>query len=116
MTTPRDPETEQPGKDSSADEVEADIERTRNELGQTIDALSAKFDVKTQMRNKKRDTKQRATEQAEVVRARGRLIVARAKDSASDERGKIKPVLPAGAAAVLLAAIVVAIVVWRKRR
>ncbi len=136
MTTPTGPETPPPGKDASADELEADIERTREDLGNTVDELTAKLDVKAQAQHKVQDAKaqaqhkvqdakaqaqhkvqdakQRATEQAHTVQVRVGHAAARAKETASDDRGKVKPVISVGAAVVVAA--VIAVVVWRRRR
>ena len=136
MTTPIGPETPPPGKDASADELEADIERTREDLGNTVDELTAKLDVKAQAQHKVQDAKaqaqhkvqdakaqaqhkvqdakQRATEQAHTVQVRVGHAAARAKETASDDRGKVKPVISVGAAVVVAA--VIAVVVWRRRR
>ncbi|MBC7632920.1 DUF3618 domain-containing protein [Aeromicrobium sp.] len=40
-----------PGPDATISELESDIERTRQQLGETIDALGAKLDVKAQLRS-----------------------------------------------------------------
>jgi len=136
VTTPTGPETPPPGKDASADELEADIERTREDLGNTVDELTAKLDVKAQAQHKVQDAKaqaqhkvqdakaqaqhkvqdakQRATEQAHTVQVRVGHAAARAKETASDDRGKVKPVISVGAAVVVAA--VIAVVVWRRRR
>lgn len=136
MTTPTGPETPPPGKDASADELEADIERTREDLGNTVDELTAKLDVKAQAQHKVQDAKaqaqhkvqdakaqaqhkvqdakQRATEQAHTVQVRVGHAAARAKETASDDRGKVKPVISVGAAVVVAA--VIAVVVWSRRR
>ena len=124
MTTHTGPETPPPGKDASADELEADIERTREDLGNTVDELTAKLDVKAQAQHKVQDAKaqaqhkvqdakQRATEQAHTVQVRVGHAAARAKETASDDRGKVKPVISVGAAVVVAA--VIAVVVWRRR-
>ncbi|HEY9303097.1 MAG TPA: DUF3618 domain-containing protein [Mycobacterium sp.] len=39
----------EPGRDADIREIQADIERTRGELGQTVDALSANLDAKKEM-------------------------------------------------------------------
>jgi Protein of unknown function (DUF3618) len=36
----------EPGPDAGLDDIQADVERTRKELGDTVGALSAKLDVK----------------------------------------------------------------------
>lgn len=95
MTTPTEPGT--PGKDASADEIEADIEQTREALGETVEALAEKFDVKSQAQHKVQDLRQRVT------------------DAVTDGHGKIRPAVPAGAA-IAAAAIVVVLVLVRRRR
>jgi hypothetical protein len=87
MTTPVDPEISESGADLSTDELEADIERTREELGRTVDALSQKFDVKAQ----------------------ARLELGKVS-------GKPKNVALAGGVLVVALGIVGAIVMWGRRR
>ena len=54
MTTPAEPHAPEPdlavgeGMAAGADEIEADIERTREQLVNTVDALSQRLDVKAQ--------------------------------------------------------------------
>ena len=71
--------------------IEADIERQREDLAQTVDQLSQKLDVKAQARAKAADVKDRAT----------------------TDSGKLRPEL-VGAAVSLVA--VVALIVWWRRR
>jgi hypothetical protein len=40
------PEPHEPRPDANINEIQADIERTRGELGKTVDALSANLDAK----------------------------------------------------------------------
>ena len=42
------------------DEIRQEIERTREELGETVEALAAKTDIKAQAKAKVDETKQRA--------------------------------------------------------
>jgi len=86
MATPVEPEASEAATNPSADELEADIARTREQLGETVDALSQKFDVKAQVRLK-----------VEKL-----------------NRGKPKAAVLAGS--VLVVAAVGAGVVWRRRR
>jgi Protein of unknown function (DUF3618) len=58
---------------TTPDEIEADIERQRDELASTVDALQARLDVK-----------------------------ARVKDKATTDQGKPKPQVLAGAAVAVL--------------
>lgn len=72
-------------------QIEADIERQRAQLADTVDALSAKLDVKSQAHAK-----------VDEVRAR-----------ATTETGRPRPEV-LGAAAVVV--VLVALYVWRRRR
>jgi cobalamin biosynthesis Mg chelatase CobN len=84
------PTTTQPTTSNDPDAIRQDIERTREELAETVDALHAKLDVKTQARER----------------------VARMKEQATTETGKPRPeVVAAVVAAVLLVA---GLVWWRK--
>lgn len=103
-----------PGKDAGAAEIQADIERTRAELGTTVEALSEKFDVKTQARNTMHDVTRRASEQAKAVQARGGEIYGRAKDAATDEQGAVTPPVAVAAGTITLAAVV--LLIWGSRR
>lgn len=74
-----------------AEQLEADIERQREELATTVDALQAKLDVKARAKHKVEDVRDRAT----------------------DDRGRPRPQVVAVAAAVLVAAV--GLVVLRRR-
>jgi ElaB/YqjD/DUF883 family membrane-anchored ribosome-binding protein len=95
----------EPSADAGVAEIQADIDKTRNELGQTVEALAAKADVKGRAHDKVTETKERIAEKAHAAQAATR-------DALTDDRGAVKPVLP-----VLIAAfaVVVGIVVWRRR-
>lgn len=54
----------EPGPDAGKDDIEADIEQTRAELGATTSALAAKLDVPQQARQKVAETKQRVSGKA----------------------------------------------------
>jgi hypothetical protein len=47
-------EPNEPGRDADIREIQADIERTRGELGKTVDALSANLDAKKEMVDRSR--------------------------------------------------------------
>ena len=74
------------------EELEADIAEQREQLAETIDALTAKLDVKSQAKAKAADVKDRAT----------------------TDSGKPRPELLVGAG--VLVAVVVGVLVWRHRR
>ncbi|MGE2833155.1 DUF3618 domain-containing protein [Mycobacterium sp. SMC-4] len=88
----------EPGPDAGVDEIQADIERTREELSDTVSALSDKLDVKGRAQQKVSDTK-------EAVAQRGHDAVVTAK---------AKPAIPVGAVVAAVAAI--AVVIWLRRR
>jgi Protein of unknown function (DUF3618) len=90
-TTPSDRSTSSNVNGSSPEAIEADIERQREELADTVSALQERLDVKT-----------RAKEKA-----------AELKDRATTDTGKPRPELVAIAAATVVG--VVGLVVWRHR-
>ena len=69
---------------------EREVERNREQLAQTVDALHARLDVKTRAKARLQETKNRATTSS----------------------GRPRPVVVAGAAAALAA--VVALIWWRR--
>jgi len=94
MTTP-----DQNGSPAPTDReaIEADIEATRADLGDTVDALSRKLDVKSRVSAKAADTTSRV----------------RAKAADTTNRVRREPAVPAGVLAGAL--LVVALVLWRRR-
>lgn len=100
----------------SPDEIESELEQTRQDLGETVDALSAKFDVKSRAKEQVAVTKQRASDQFHVARGRAAAAAAKGKDAATDDEGSVKPVVPATAGGVALLVLGVLIVVVRRRR
>jgi ElaB/YqjD/DUF883 family membrane-anchored ribosome-binding protein len=54
----------------SPDEIRSDIEQTREELGDTVEALAAKTDVKAQAHAKIDDAKQQAKAKVDEVKQR----------------------------------------------
>ena len=77
---------------TTPDQIEADIERQREELATTVNQLQAKLDVKT----------------------RAQQGVADLKDRATTASGRPRPDLTAAAVAALV--VVVGLAVWRRRR
>ncbi len=91
-TTPSDRSTSSGVNGSSPDAIEADIERQRDELAETVSALQDRLDVK-----------RRAKEKAAELR-----------DRATTDDGKPRPEV--AAVAVAAVAGLVGLVVWRRRR
>ncbi|AFM15102.1 Protein of unknown function (DUF3618) [Mycolicibacterium chubuense NBB4] len=88
----------EPGPDAGLDELQADIEQTRNELGDTVSALSDKFDVKSRAQQKVTDTRH-------AVAERGQHVVQTAAS---------KPAVPVGLLVATVAAV--GLVIWLRRR
>lgn len=78
----------EPPDDASREDLEADLERTRRELGETLEALTGRFDVKAQAKEQIDMTKERVGEQADAARERALGYVDSAKEFVTDERGK----------------------------
>jgi len=109
-----DPGKPEPGPDASVDDIQADIGATRNELGRTVEALSAKLDVKQQAKQRVDDTKELIADKAQSVRAKVSQVGSQVVDVATDDKGSVRPVVPA--AAVALIVVFVGIVIWGRRR
>jgi ElaB/YqjD/DUF883 family membrane-anchored ribosome-binding protein len=86
-----------------------EIERTRAELGATVEALSHKTDVKAQARAKADQAKLQAREKAEQAKVQAREKAELAKTQAQE-----KPAIPL--AAGIGVAIVALLLIRRKRR
>jgi len=84
------PTTTRPTSSSDPDAIRADIERTREELAETVDALHAKLDVKTQAKER----------------------FGRAKDRVTTDAGRPRPELVAGVLGAVL--LVAGLVPWRR--
>jgi Protein of unknown function (DUF3618) len=66
MTLP-EPARPEPGPDADIDEIQTDIAQTRKELGETVEALSAKMDVKQRTKDKAAETKEAVVDKAHAV-------------------------------------------------
>lgn len=100
MTAP-DPARPEPGPDAGIDDIQADIEQTRDELGDTVQALSNKLDVKERAKEKAVEAKDNVVDKADSLR-----------HTATDNPKRTVPVV----AVVLIGALTVGIVLWRRRR
>lgn len=109
MTAPN-PRPE-PGPDAGIDDIQADIEQTRSELGETVEALQAKLDVKGRAKDKVDETKELAREKASETKDRVVQTADTLRHTATDNPSRTVPV--AAAIAVLA---VLGIVLWRRRR
>ncbi len=98
-----EPEQSRPelSSDAGLDEIEKDIERTRGELGDTVNALSHKLDVKGRVQGKATETKAAAVHKASVAVA-----------AVTDGRHAVRPIIPLTA----VVAALLGFVIWRRRR
>ena len=94
-----DPMRPEPGPDAGVDDIQADIERTRKELGETVGALSDKLDVKQRAKDKAAETKERVIESTHSM---GRVAT--------------QPKITAPVIAALVVAVLAGVVAWRRRR
>jgi hypothetical protein len=86
------------------EQIEADIERTRRELGDTVAAVAAKADVKAQARTKVQEARERVLHKKEA-------LTAKAPDSAGQGAQQLtrvvksnrRPLIIAGAALAVFA-------------
>ena len=88
----------------TAAEIEQEIERTRQRLGETVDELAAKADMKARARAKAAEMKARATEVS------GRVRQSQVMQSQVMRRRRWPAVVAAG---VLVAGS--AVIAWRRR-
>jgi ElaB/YqjD/DUF883 family membrane-anchored ribosome-binding protein len=103
MTTP-DPQEPtsrpEPGGDASPDQIEADIARTREELGETVEQLTSALDVKSQAKQQVDEVKVRAQQQVDQIKERATEQLGRtreraaegytaARDAVTDDRGQL---------------------------
>jgi Protein of unknown function (DUF3618) len=81
---------EQTGPPDSPEQLRAEIERTREQLGDTVDQLAAKADVKAQAQAKVAGLTQRAKDTADQVRQRAADTAGQARQQAADAAGQAR--------------------------
>jgi septal ring factor EnvC (AmiA/AmiB activator) len=117
VTTDKTPPSPQPGPDAGSDDIQTDIEQTRKELGETVEALTGKADVTDEVKQKVADSKDRITELAnetkDVAVEKADVAQSAARGAFTDITGSLKPRVPI--AALIAAAVVISVVVWRRR-
>ena len=79
--------------DAGVEEIQADIAQTRKELGETVDALSAKADVTGRAKQKVSETQagiaDKATHVKDVVAEKAHAVQSTARGAVTDESGTI---------------------------
>lgn len=127
MSTSAAPGEPEPGQDAGLDEIENAIEHDREKLGETVEALSEKLDVKAQARKKTealktdaaqsiREAKEHAMDAAAVVGSRARSFASQGSAPSSIDDDRRIGTLVAGAFMMLAGAAVVLAVVWVRRQ
>ena len=92
----------EPGPDAGIDELQTDIDQTRKELGETVEALTAKMDVKQRTKDKAAETKEAVLEKAHAVQ------------HATIDDGRAKVTVPVAAVMVVGTAALVWFLVRRR--
>ncbi len=98
----------QPGPDAGLDDLQADIERTRAELGQTAQALTDKLDVKGRAVGAASDAKDAVVEKAGDAK---HAVVERT----TNPDGSVRSAVPATAAVLGVVAVILGVILWRRR-
>jgi hypothetical protein len=118
MTTPTSssssPTTAEPEKPAGPDGIAGDIEQSREQVEDSVEAPSLKPDIKARAKQRASDTRDRVTAQAASAKERGGQFVSQARRTTSDHKGMLRPALRPGVIAAALA--IAAILVWRWRR
>jgi Protein of unknown function (DUF3618) len=103
--------SQQPG---DAKQLREEIERTREHLGETVEQLAAKVDVKGRAQARAAALAGQVTRQARAAVAQGREQAAQAREQGSRAARKHQVPLSAAVAAGLLAAV--AVIIWQRSK
>ena len=95
----------------TAPEIQQEIERTRERLGETVDELAAKADVKAMTRAKAAEMKAKAQGKATEMKAKATEVSGQVRRSPVVQRRW--PVAAAAAASIVLVGSLLA---WRRRK
>jgi len=105
----------------TAPEIQQEIERTRERLGETVDELAAKADVKARTQAKAAEMKARAQGKATEMKAKAQGKATEMKAKATEVSGQVRrspvvqrrwPVAAAAASIVLVGSLLA----WRRRK
>lgn len=104
----------------SPEELREEVERTREDLAETVDELAARLDVKTRVRESVDEKKARVSESVHEATERVRETVEdtthRVQEAVTEPDGSPKPAALAVAGAVVAVIVAfVAIRAWRER-
>jgi hypothetical protein len=86
--TPAEAKAETPAEEKSPAEIRAEIDETREEMGETVADLAAKTDVKAQAQAKVEDAKGQAKAKADDAKAKAKELGDKAKAAAPESPGE----------------------------
>lgn len=102
------------GQPGDAQQLREEIERTREHLGETVEQLAAKADVKGRAQARAAELAGQVTRQARNAVTQGREQAARARKQGAGAARQYRVPLSAAVAAGLLAAV--AFIVWQRSK
>jgi hypothetical protein len=111
-TTPSAPPD--PPPDATAEEIEAHIQTSRERLASSVDALTAKMDVKEQAKHKARETSERVQAGAQHASERVQAGAQQAHEQAY-ERARTTSLAVLGAIAAGQVGLMVLLIILRRR-
>jgi regulator of protease activity HflC (stomatin/prohibitin superfamily) len=106
----------------TAPEIQQEIDRTRERLGETVDELAAKADVKARTQAKAAEMKAKAQGKATEMKAKAQGKATEMKAKATEVSGQVRrsPVVqrrwPVAAAAAASIVLVGSLLAWRRRK
>jgi MYXO-CTERM domain-containing protein len=95
------------------EEIQADIERQRASLADTVDQLGHKLDVKSQAKSKVEDVKAQTQAKVSELSSQTQAKAAEVKELSTTDEGKPRPEVLGAAAALVLG---VGLIIWLRRR
>lgn len=95
----------EPGTDATPEELEADIARTRRELGETLESLTDRLDPKAQADKQVEHLKERARDQVDHARASAQSTFTQARRVVADPDNPVPGLLAALAGAAVFASL-----------
>lgn len=110
------PPTPEPGADADENEIEADIERTRAQLGETVEQLTNKLDVNAQAKRQVDEVKDNVAATVEDAQAQATEYAHRAKHAAEEIRHDPGRAVAAAPIVAAVLGLVVGVVVYRRTR
>lgn len=112
------PSTPEPGDNADAEEIEEDLTRTREQLGQTVEELTERLDPRAQVRHRADDIKHNVVEHLSEAQTQAAHYTEKAKHAAEEVRHDPAKVAAGGVLPVVavIAGIAVGIFVYRRIR